>query len=592
MKRNISTFLRPFTKNISRAVIAAFSLILALMFIIGGSSIIGIERLNKVNELSEVSYKVLMQMKNIEDSMTKVEGDIRVHYSGDNWKSYVDGSMGALAFFDMENQQLNVDIFNVGNQFPWSVQVIQGSFTLNQNKRYKLSFDGKSSTDRFIELLFQNSVDYYRYHTEIVELTNKMQTHTVYFEMEDTTDALTHLVFALGNLPNKPVYGRHHVIIDHVSLTEIETGTQLIHNGEFVSKDVQSILWQSEEEITQAIHSYREYVSGRPKQQALVDQLDSLLQTWLYEKREMIYGLNLKLASSGNLNADSELQSYESINETKKKIGELINEVKNLEEIRLAEKRSEANVVKRIVFSTLVSIVVISIILCMMVYLYFNKAIIKPIRWASESLKKMAEDDLSMRKEISIKNDNVHLSITEIRQLYDHMIHYYNLLSDQIQMDGLTGLTNRTTFDYIIKEWANYRSSFYLVMIDIDHFKKINDTYGHLVGDDVIKLLGKYLLTIADDKNLCFRYGGEEFSILIRDRELNEVVAIAEHLRLTIAETPIAAGKHITISIGIAQYLQTDDSPIPVIQRADTALYQSKSNGRNCTTVFNKKDSV
>lgn len=589
MKLRAIRILKPLTKNISRIVITAFSLILVMMIVIGTSSIIGMEKLNKVNVLFEDSYKVLMQMENIKESMVRTEDGIQEHFYGNGWKSYTDGSMGASAFFDMDNQQLNVDILNVGNKSSWSVQVLQGSFTLEQNKNYKLSFDAMSTKDRSIQLLFQNSVDYHQHYTKNISLTNKMNTHTVYFQMKNARDVLTHVVFALGNISEKPpVDGRHRVIIDNVSLIEVDTGKQLLHNGEFVSKDVQSILTQSEMEVLEAINSYRAYISDRPMQEELLAELDVLMEKWLQEKRYMIQSLNLKLDSTGNLSADSELQSYESVTKTQTRIGQVINQIKEMEDTRLDEKRREAITVKRLVFVTLGIIVVISIILCVTIYFYLNKTIIKPIRRMSELLKTSVENDISMRKRESIKDDNVNLAITEICQLYDHMTHYYNIMSDQIQIDGLTGLTNRATFDHLIGECIDNRIPFYLVLIDIDHFKQINDTYGHLVGDEVIKLLAKHLRSIADDSDLCFRYGGEEFGLLIRGREIgeDEVVAIAEHLRLTVMDLPTPIGNLLTISIGISQYQESDGSPIPVIQRADDALYHSKLTGRNRTTIY------
>jgi diguanylate cyclase (GGDEF)-like protein len=585
----MNRFLKPLKKNISQIIITAYSLILVMMILIGSSSIFGMEQLNKVNELSEDSYKVLMQMKNMKESMARVEAGIREHFYGNSWKSHTDESMGSSAFFNMENQQLNVDIHHVGQSNPWSIQVFQGSFTLDQNKNYKLSFDALSTIDRSIQLIFQNSVKYHRHYTETINLTNKMQTQTVYFQMENKKDVLTQLVFALGNVSGEHIVGRHRVMIDNVSLVEVDTGRQLLYNGEFVSKDVQYILLQTEMELLQAIDFYRAYHADKPKQEDLIGQFDALLRKWIQEKRDMIQGLNLKLELSGNLNADSEVQSYESRTETKMKIDQMLNQVREKEEIRLGEKRREAINVKRLVSITLISIVLISTILCVIIYLYFTRTIIRPIRRMSDLLKTSVENDTSMRKRKSIKDDNVNLDITEIYQLYEHMTNYYNIMNDQIKIDGLTGLTNRATFDHVIGECINNQISFYLVLIDIDHFKKINDTYGHVVGDEVIKLLANHLRSISNDRDLCFRYGGEEFGLLIQGRELgeNEVFAVAEQLRIKVAELPNPTGNPFTVSIGISKYKEVDSSPIQVIQRADAALYHSKLTGRNRTTIFN-----
>jgi diguanylate cyclase (GGDEF)-like protein len=166
------------------------------------------------------------------------------------------------------------------------------------------------------------------------------------------------------------------------------------------------------------------------------------------------------------------------------------------------------------------------------------------------------------------------------------MIDYHKLLCDEVQIDGLTGLKNRKMFDQVIVEWFDQKVPFSLVLIDIDHFKNVNDTYGHLTGDEVIKHLAEHLKAITNDKTLCFRYGGEEFGLLIREVNVDEVYSIAECLRLIVVEGQGPTGVPVTISLGISNYQTDDDSPTPIIERADTALYQSKLNGRNRTTVF------
>ena len=93
-----------------------------------------------------------------------------------------------------------------------------------------------------------------------------------------------------------------------------------------------------------------------------------------------------------------------------------------------------------------------------------------------------------------------------------------------------------------------------MIMIDIDHFKKVNDTYGHLVGDDVLKFLSSLINDMTRKDDLCFRYGGEEFGILVQDMNMEEVLKIAERLRIKVADTMNPTGKPITISLGIAPY--------------------------------------
>ncbi|WP_160849091.1 diguanylate cyclase [Pontibacillus yanchengensis] len=565
----------------------AFFLIFVMMVLIGTISFTGMERLSRVNHMASASYNVLMLMNSIEESINKVELEIWDHFSGNGWKSYVETSHGANAKFNMDDQQLNASMYSIGT-LPWSVQVMQGSFTLNQKKHYKLIFDAKSTTTRPIQVLFENSIYYNKYQVATVNLMNDMKQYTIRFQMQNPTDQLVHIVFGFGQLPEMQLNDRHRIIIDNVTLIEEETGKELLNNGEFASKNVQLILEQTQNDFKQSIRSIQDSISDRPPQKELVNQLNKTLDQWLQENNQMIKELNMAMASSGNLNADQELQSFASITEaTKSEITQLINQINEMEKQYLYNKKQEVVSIKRLVYGSLVIVVGISIILSLFIYLYFNRTIIRPIRWTSDWLKQMAEDDDSnMTRRDDLKESKVHLAISEIRQLYYHMIDYHKLLSDQVQIDGLTGLMNRRAFDQVIADWFDKKLPFSLILIDIDHFKNINDTYGHLIGDEVLKQLAQHLCAITNDRTLSFRYGGEEFGLLIREQDVGEAYVIAECLRHKVAEVQGPTGVSITISIGIAQYQTADDSSIPIIERTDTALYQSKLNGRNRTTVF------
>ncbi len=160
--------------------------------------------------------------------------------------------------------------------------------------------------------------------------------------------------------------------------------------------------------------------------------------------------------------------------------------------------------------------------------------------------------------------------------------------------DLLTGLYNRAYFDATI-ELETVRSqrtghSFSLLLIDLDHFKRINDTYGHPVGDDVIRTVAAMLQETARKSDVVCRYGGEEFAILLPGTTAPTALQIAERLRKKIAA--IAPGYlpircPLTVSIGISCTSgQPDISAGRLIEEADCALYACKQNGRNRTELF------
>ena len=121
-------------------------------------------------------------------------------------------------------------------------------------------------------------------------------------------------------------------------------------------------------------------------------------------------------------------------------------------------------------------------------------------------------------------------------------------------------------------------------MFDIDHFKKFNDRYGHPVGDEILKMVSftmKGLIRITDR---VFRYGGEEFCLLLPETSAKDAVNLAERLRKKIEANRAVRELSVTISLGITEY-KMQDPPEDFINRADSMLYKSKENGRNRVTV-------
>jgi diguanylate cyclase (GGDEF)-like protein len=204
-----------------------------------------------------------------------------------------------------------------------------------------------------------------------------------------------------------------------------------------------------------------------------------------------------------------------------------------------------------------------------------------------DQLARISEEGIKYnRNAIPLQDKKIKSQIYEINQLYHHVYNYLVLLNKQVQLDGLTNLGNRRSFDLIIKEWFEHQISFSIILLDIDHFKKVNDTFGHLAGDDVIRHLSALMQRTSRKEDFCFRYGGEEFVILTNVKREEDVLRIAERLRISFAENANPTGQKITISLGISSFRIDDYQPDDIIKRADAALYQSKSNGRNQTTVY------
>ncbi len=163
----------------------------------------------------------------------------------------------------------------------------------------------------------------------------------------------------------------------------------------------------------------------------------------------------------------------------------------------------------------------------------------------------------------------------------------YDRLSQIAERDQLTGLFNR----HYLNEIAEQKISFShrhviplsILMIDIDHFKKINDEYGHLVGDEVIHKVANVFSNNARAEDVACRFGGEEFVLLMDHCDLNSAEEKAEALR-EMVECLMPSGLKVTVSIGVSQLRSTEEGEdfISVLNRADSAVYLAKQKGRNC----------
>ncbi|MBA3582165.1 MAG: GGDEF domain-containing protein [Gammaproteobacteria bacterium] len=165
---------------------------------------------------------------------------------------------------------------------------------------------------------------------------------------------------------------------------------------------------------------------------------------------------------------------------------------------------------------------------------------------------------------------------------------------EEASQDTLTGLANRKMFNEAINKAVERNKSeqedVCLLMIDIDHFKNINDTHGHIIGDQVLKFVASLLKQSVKGRDLVARYGGEEFSIILWQTPLIGAVSLAENIRNNIEQSAFkrkesgqTLGK-ITISIGV-EIARPGDNAESLIERADKALYYSKRNGRNKVTT-------
>ncbi|MEC4990710.1 MAG: GGDEF domain-containing protein, partial [Oscillatoria sp. PMC 1068.18] len=183
----------------------------------------------------------------------------------------------------------------------------------------------------------------------------------------------------------------------------------------------------------------------------------------------------------------------------------------------------------------------------------------------------------------------------ELKQLLRKQKKLINKLEKLAITDPLTGIFNRRHFLKIAAQELNrynrYNCYFSFLMIDIDYFKRINDTYGHFIGDEVLRTMSKAVLKSLRKVDSFARFGGEEFAILLPETNLETAKDVAERIRQNISQLVIPTAEQlvqITVSIGVTTCKLKEESLEILLQRADQALYEAKNLGRDRVVIHQK----
>lgn len=159
-------------------------------------------------------------------------------------------------------------------------------------------------------------------------------------------------------------------------------------------------------------------------------------------------------------------------------------------------------------------------------------------------------------------------------------------LAEQARTDALTGLPNRLAAnEFLAHEFrllARRPVPYAVLLIDVDYFKKVNDQFGHAVGDTVLQHVGATLANAVRSNDFLGRIGGEEFVAVLPMTAMHEALVVADKLRLAVQAGPVDPVGQLTVSIGVAAAQNDDASVDDAVKRADAMLYQAKGAGRNC----------
>lgn len=246
--------------------------------------------------------------------------------------------------------------------------------------------------------------------------------------------------------------------------------------------------------------------------------------------------------------------------------------------------------------------VFISIVVLGLVYLSINMIVIRNLNGLRNMIQQISNGNLGARLALRRRRSDRERDLDpESGDEIDYLIHGFNSMAQKLQedkdqleqlatCDSLTGLYNRGKFTAALTREIAVRGShgrpLSLLMIDLDHFKNINDAYGHQVGDEALRVAGKVIREHTRNDDIAARYGGEEIALILPATTTEEAAAIAERIRDTLAREDIDDGNdgvlQVTASIGVATIPGDAGTEDELLRAADGALYQAKEDGRNC----------
>lgn len=257
------------------------------------------------------------------------------------------------------------------------------------------------------------------------------------------------------------------------------------------------------------------------------------------------------------------------------------------------EARAWAHAARRWAYLLIAAIFIAAITIAMVTAIALARSILYPMRELETEAEHLGAGDLSHR----VKPDGPD-ELRRLAQTFNAMVEQLQnsraALEERATHDGLTGLANHREFQRQfgkeIERARRYGHPIALLMLDLDHFKAVNDTYGHLAGDAVLHAAATRIRQALRLTDLPARYGGEEFAVILPETTIAGALILAERARHGLADAPIPLddGREIavTVSIGVACYPDAADNPNELVECADLALYAAKEEGRNRVVIY------
>ncbi len=211
-----------------------------------------------------------------------------------------------------------------------------------------------------------------------------------------------------------------------------------------------------------------------------------------------------------------------------------------------------------------------------------------------EHLHDQTQTQLAYARRLEQRLEDSSASVSQLKEMLADTRREAEEAQVRANTDALTGIANRLRFNEALNQGVSHShredEPLSLVLVDIDHFKRFNDTWGHPTGDQIIRFVAKTIEKQADDAHVVARYGGEEFAVVATQSDLRAAAALAERVRTAVEAKQLMRKStneslgNVTVSIGVAA-LEPNDTPDMLLSRADRRLYASKRQGRNRVTA-------
>jgi two-component system, cell cycle response regulator len=309
---------------------------------------------------------------------------------------------------------------------------------------------------------------------------------------------------------------------------------------------------------------------------------------------------NKLLRSFGKPNTAFEQQQQLRIREH---LNQASNEIRRLKDLltnfQTDDNLTRARELKQRARTITAIVLAIAIIMVILSGLILTQSILKPLKLLNIGVARFGDGDLSYR--ITLKTqDEIEQLATTINGMAAKLEQSQQALRELATIDGLTGVYNRREFNrrltIEIERSRREGHPVSLLMVDIDHFKKLNDTYGHQSGDDALRHFSALIKREVRPGDLPARYGGEEFAVILPHADKNDVFAMAERLRMLIAAQDIEIQNNqrvkVTASLGCATFPMDAETEDSLMAEADAALYKAKQGGRNRVYLAKQECSV